>query len=251
MAGNPLGVSAAILAGGFGTRLQPVITDRPKVLAPVHGRPYLTFLLDQLAAAAIDEVTLLTGFQGQQVRQTLGQSYAGMHLIYSEEPLPLGTAGAVRWALPLLAAPTILLLNGDSYCSVHFATFRDFHQRSGARVSLVLAHVPGATRYGSVLAGKGGRVKSFAEKAAARTGWINAGIYLLDRSLLKQIPVGQPVSLERELLPAWVDRGRVFGFHCDGRFLDIGTPEAYAEAASFFPAAPAKVEQTLISHHAA
>ena len=103
MTGNLLGVSAAILAGGLGTRLRPAVADRPKVLAPVHGRPFLTILVDQLAAAAIEEVTLLTGFQGQQVRETVGEIYAGMRLIYSEEPSPLGTAGAVRWALPKLA----------------------------------------------------------------------------------------------------------------------------------------------------
>jgi D-glycero-alpha-D-manno-heptose 1-phosphate guanylyltransferase len=234
MAGNPLGVSAAILAGGFGTRLRPVVADRPKVLAPVHGRPYLTILFDQLAAAAIEEVTLLTGFQGRQVREALGETYAGMRLLYSEEPFPLGTAGAVRWRLPKLLAPTLLLLNGDSYCPVDFAAFRDFHERTAAQVSVVLARAPGATRYGSVWVNDQGQVKRFAEKAAASTDWINAGIYLLERPLLETIPAGQPLSLERELLPEWVDHGRVFGFRCGGRFLDIGTPEAYAEAGLFF-----------------
>src|SRR5438105_3788922 len=123
MAGNHLGVSAAILAGGLGTRLRPAVADRPKVLAPIHGRPYLTFLLDQLADAFIEEVVLLTGFQAGQVRRTLGETYAGMRLLYSEEPAPLGTAGAVRWALDKLSLPTILLLNGDSYCDVHLSAF--------------------------------------------------------------------------------------------------------------------------------
>jgi NDP-sugar pyrophosphorylase family protein len=234
MAGNPLGVSAAILAGGLGTRLRPVVVDRPKVLAPVHGRPYLTILFNQLAAAAIEEVTLLTGFEGRQVRETLGETNAGMRLSYSEEPFPLGTAGAVRWALPKLAGPTILLLNGDSYCAVDFGAFRDFHEQTTAEVSLVLARIPRATRYGCVLADDYGHVKDFAEKAAVSTDWVNAGIYLLERSVLEQIPVGQPLSLEREVLPEWVSRGRVFGFRCGGGFLDIGTPESYAKAAGFF-----------------
>jgi NDP-sugar pyrophosphorylase family protein len=197
----------------------------------------LTLLFDQLAAAAIEEVALLTGFQSKQVRETLGDSYAGMRLIYSEEPLPLGTAGAVRWALPKLAAPTVLVLNGDSYCAVDFVAFRNYHERTAAQVSLVLARASGASRYGSVYAGNDGRVERFAEKSALSTGWINAGIYLLERSLLEPIPVGQPLSLEREVFPGWVERGLVFGFRGGDRFLDIGTPEGYAQAAQFFPAA--------------
>jgi NDP-sugar pyrophosphorylase family protein len=243
VAGNLLGLSAAILAGGFGTRLRPVFVDRPKVLAPVHGRPYLTILLDQLAGAGIEEVTLLTGFQSEQVRETLGETHAGLRLTYWEEPFPLGTAGAVRWALPKLATPTILLMNGDSYCAVDFAAFREFHKRTTAQVSLVLARASGATRFGNVLADHHGWVKCFAEKAAVSTDWINAGIYLLERSMLKEIPVGQPFSLEREVLPDWVKRRRVFGFRCRGRFLDIGTPEAYAEAAFFFRPAPTEEGQ--------
>jgi D-glycero-alpha-D-manno-heptose 1-phosphate guanylyltransferase len=111
MAGKRLDVSAAILAGGLGSRLRPVVADRPKVLAPVCGRPYLTFILDQLADASLEEVVLLTGFQAGQVRRMLGESYAGMRLVYSEEPSPLGTAGALRWALRELSGTTILLLN--------------------------------------------------------------------------------------------------------------------------------------------
>jgi len=240
MAANRLGVSAAILAGGLGTRLRPVVADRPKVLARVGSRPYLTFVLDQLADAAVEEVVLLTGFQAEQVRGTLGETYAGMRLVYSEEPFPLGTAGAIRWALPKLSKPTVLLLNGDSYCEVNLAAFHLFHDRRVAEVSLVLAKMPGASRYGRVWADSHGRVRRFVEKTAVRgSEWINAGIYLLQRPLIEEIPLGRPLSLERDLFPAWVDRVRFCGFRCGGRFLDIGTPEAYAEAELFFRSAVA------------
>jgi NDP-sugar pyrophosphorylase family protein len=172
-----------------------------------------------------------------------------MRLLYSEEPFPLGTAGAVRRALPKLAESTILLLNGDSYCAVDIAAFREFHERMNAQASLALAQVPSASRYGGVLAEPSGRVKRFAEKTSARSEWINAGIYLLERSLLEQIPVGQPLSLERDMFPSWVEGGLVYGFRCSGRFLDIGTPEAYAEAAFFFPAQRAR--PPLSAHEAA
>src|SRR5439155_10529669 len=107
-------LTAAILAGGLGTRLWTVVHNQPKVLAKVHGRPYLTYLLDQLAPCGIGEVVLLTGYLAAQVQQTLGERYAGLQLTYSAEPAPLGTAGALGNALPHLTSPTILLMNGDS-----------------------------------------------------------------------------------------------------------------------------------------
>lgn len=234
-AGKGMDVTAAILAGGLGTRLRPVVADRPKVLAPVGGRPYLTYLLDQLAAASVREVVLLTGHGADQVRDALGETYAGLRLIYSAEPAPLGTAGAIRRALPHLSAPAVLLLNGDSYCDVDLAAFGRSHRERRADVSLVLARVPDASRFGQVRVRPGGRVVRFEEKGeTCRAGWVNAGVYLLDRTLVGEVPSSRPASLERDLLPAWVTGRRVCGFRCRGRFLDIGTPQSYAEAESFF-----------------
>ena len=89
-------ITAAILAGGLGTRLRPALDDRPKVLAPVSGRPFLTYLLDMLQAASVRRVVLLTGYKGEQVEAALGGYYQGMTLVYSAESSPLGTGGALR-----------------------------------------------------------------------------------------------------------------------------------------------------------
>ena len=230
-------VTAAILAGGLGTRLRSVVTDRPKVLAPVCGRPYLTYLLDQLAAASVREVVLLTGHRAEQVRDALGDIHAGLRLIYSAEPAPLGTGGALRHALPHLSAPTIVLLNGDSYCDVDLEAFARFHRAASAGVSLVLVRVPDATRFGLVRVGRSGRVLRFDEKGTSQgPGWVSAGVYLIDRVLVAEVPP-RPLSLERDLLPQWVAERRVRGFRCDGRFLDIGTPQSYALAEQFFQVA--------------
>jgi D-glycero-alpha-D-manno-heptose 1-phosphate guanylyltransferase len=232
------GITAAILAGGPGTRLRPVVSDRPKALAPVHDRPYLTYLLDWLADNAVRDVVLLTGHQADQVRRTLGETYRDLRLIHSAEPSPLGTGGALRRALPHLVSPVVLVLNGDSWCDVDLADFRVFHARKADRLSLVLAVAADAARYGRVQVAADGRVQQFGEKDEARGGgWINAGIYLMDRGLIEEIPDGGPVSLERDLLPSWLGRReRIHGYFCTGRFLDIGTPESYAEAATFFQA---------------
>lgn len=228
------GCAAAILAGGLGTRLRPVVYDRPKVLAPLHGRPYIAYLLDQLADAGLRTAVLCTGDRGEQVRAALGRQHGPLQLSYSQEQTPLGTAGALRLALQDLPHSTWLVLNGDSYCEVDLPSFFAEHCERRALASIVLAHVADTRRYGRVQLADDGSAARFEEKAASSgPGWINAGIYLLHRTLLEGIPTEQAVSIEREMFPAWIGNG-LFGHRCSGRFLDIGTPESYAAAESFF-----------------
>jgi D-glycero-alpha-D-manno-heptose 1-phosphate guanylyltransferase len=227
-------VTAAILAGGLGTRLRSVVADRPKVLADVAGRPFLARLLDQIARSGVSEVVLLLGFGADQVRNAFGDHYARMRLTYSTEPSPLGTAGAVRLAQPLLTEETVLLMNGDSYCDLDLAAFREFHGNRGG-VSVALVHVDNASRYGSVQIGENDRLVKFDEKdPAPKPGWINAGVYLIDRGLIDTILPDQSSSFERDFLPAQVAVDQVHGFRCEGKFIDIGTPESYAAAEAFF-----------------
>jgi NDP-sugar pyrophosphorylase family protein len=230
-------VTGAVLAGGLGTRLRSRVADRPKVMAPVQGRPYLTYLLDQLAVAGLREVVLLTGYLGDLVQTTLGETYADMRLVYAREPSPLGTGGALRRALPVIASSMVLLLNGDSFCDVDLGQLWEFHCRQRAEVTMTLSSVADTARYGRVRIANDS-VECFEEKQqAGGAGWINAGVYLIQRERVIEIPPGGPVSLERDMLPAWARADRVRGFRCAGRFLDIGTPESYAEAETFFRAA--------------
>jgi len=241
MAGESLEITAAILAGGLGTRLRSTVADRPKVLAPVGGRPFVARLLDQLTRTAVREVVLLAGYRAGQLRDALGETHEGIRLRYSVEETPLGTAGALRHALPLLQAPTVLLLNGDSYCDADLAAFARHHRERFSAASLVLTRVPDTSRFGRVRVAQDGRVLSFDEKGKSGPGWINAGIYLFQRQRIAAIPAAGPLSLERDVLPGWAAERSVLGFRHPGRFLDIGTPESYAEAEQFFePAAAAR-----------
>jgi NDP-sugar pyrophosphorylase family protein len=228
-------VTAAILAGGRGTRLRPVLKQSPKVLAPVANRPFITFLLDRLAAAGIHKVIMLTGYMAAQVRRALGDGYAGMRLTYSVETSPLGTAGALRRALPHLDGDAILLLNGDSFCAVNLARLASEHFRRSTALTMTVVHVPDASRFGQVKIAPTGAVVHFGEKEPkGGPGWINAGIHVLAKSLVAEIPPRQFCSLERDFLPSWVDAGRVWAFKERSQFLDIGTPSSYAGAAAFF-----------------
>jgi NDP-sugar pyrophosphorylase family protein len=227
-------LTAAVLAGGLGSRLSAVVTDRPKALAAIGGRPFLTYLFDQLIAAGVRDIVLCTGYLGDQIRMLSGESYGPLRLTYSRELIPLGTAGALRLALPLFRSDSVLVMNGDSYCEANLRELYRWHSRRPANATLLLTRVSDTQRFGRVQVASDGTVNDFAEKGSGNgPGWINAGVYLLKRHLLTEIPANRAISLERELFPAWIGRG-LYGFQSKARFVDIGTPEAYASAQSFF-----------------
>ena len=228
------GTTAVILAGGLGTRLRSVVADRPKVLAEVDGVPFVFHLLAQLAAAGVKHVVLSTGYLGEQVRDTVGSSWGSLEVEYAQEPSPLGTGGAIRRTLPLVRSQALFVLNGDSYCDVDLASLWLWHHQRAAHGTLTLSRVDDARRYGTVETDAWGRVTRFAEKSPRRrAGTVNAGLYLLRRSLVASIPAGTACSLERDLLPGWLELG-IYGFARSERFIDIGTPESLAGAAAFF-----------------
>ncbi len=224
---------AMILAGGPGTRLRSVVSDVPKVLARVNGRPFITYLLDQVAATEIRKVVLCTGYMGSTIQDELGDTYHNLKLEYSQETTRLDTAGALRLALSLLQSDVALVMNGDSIYLTDLEAFWQWHQAREAKASLCLTHVPDMSRYGQIRIESSGEVIKFDEKGASGgSGWINAGIYLFGREVLQSIPPDQPISLEKEVFPDWIGKG-LYGYKGSGPFLDIGTPESYAEAEKF------------------
>lgn len=226
--------TAVILAGGLGTRLRSVVADRPKVMAEVRGKPFLTYLLEQLAQSGFKHTVLCTGYLGEQVKATFGHTYSSLHLEYSQESSPLGTAGALQLALPLFQSDQVLVVNGDSFCDANLRDFEAWYTAKRAEAALFLTEVPDTKRYGRVQVEPSGQLLKFEEKGGTEgAGWINAGIYLLERRLLSTIPQSRAVSLETEMFPAWIGQG-LYGYCSQGRFLDIGIPESYAIAENFF-----------------
>jgi len=225
-------MDALILAGGKGTRLQSVVSDRPKVMAEVNGRPYLTYLFDQLLAANIKRVILCTGYMADYIEDYFGDTYQDLALVYSREAKVLGTGGAIRQALDHIQSESLLVMNGDSYCDVSLKHFREFHH---ADVSMVLVRRDDTSRYGRVEFDDDSNVTRFVEKDGQSVGgWINAGIYILNRELVESLPADENISLEKEVFPTWIADHTVKGFFCQGKFIDIGLPESYALAGQFF-----------------
>ncbi|UCD79749.1 MAG: nucleotidyltransferase family protein [Desulfobacterales bacterium] len=227
-------VTSVILAGGLGTRLRSVVSDRPKVLARVGNRPFLTFLLDQLIAARAKEVILCTGFMADEVHKDLGHKYKSLNIVYSPEPEPLGTGGALRLALPLINSDPVLIMNGDSFAEVNLTDYIEWFCQRDRQASLLLVKVADTGRYGKVIVDDDGRITAFEEKTPDDgPGWINGGIYIMRKSLVESIPAATPYSLERQLFPALAKKN-IYGFCSNGKFIDIGTPDSYCRVQEFF-----------------
>lgn len=225
------GISAAILAGGLGTRLRSVVSDVPKVLAPVAGKPFLSHILDQLNDSGVREAVLCTGYLGDLIEEAYGSSYGAMSLRYSREAEPLGTGGSLANALPLFSSSLILAMNGDSFCETSIHDFHAWHTGRDSAASICLKEVADTSRYGSVLTDENGRVQRFEEKGREGRGFINAGLYLIAKDILARIPKGRSESIEKETFPALVKERVLYGYRAEvKRFIDIGTPESFADA---------------------
>jgi mannose-1-phosphate guanylyltransferase len=225
-------VQALVLAGGEGTRLRPLTLSLAKPVMPLAGRPFLSFMLDWLRRHGVDDVLLSCGYRSEDVERVLGDEHRGMRLRYVVEEQPLGTAGPLRLALDEgVLADRVLVLNGDCLTDLDLTAEIAQHESTGARATLALVAVEDTSSYGVVPTGPGGEVEAFLEKrpGPAPTNRINAGAYVLERSVVEVVPAGRAVSIEREVFPDLVGDG-LYGFDSDGYWIDIGTPERYLEA---------------------
>jgi mannose-1-phosphate guanylyltransferase len=225
-------VQALILAGGEGTRLRPLTSTVPKPVIPLVDRPMIAFMLEWLRGHGVDDVIVSCGYLAAGVRNVLGDGQGfGLRLRYVEEPEPLGTAGAVKLAEPLLDE-RFLVLNGDVLSDFDLGAELAQHEATGARATLALIAVEDPSSYGLVRLDGRREVTAFLEKPSSDqidTDLINAGAYVLERDVLDGVPPLGPVSIERDVFPRLIGRG-LFGHPVRGYWLDIGTPERYLQA---------------------
>ena len=228
-------ITAVILAGGMGTRLSSVVSDRQKAVALVNGKPFLSYLFLQLLQSGIKHAVLCTGYKAEMVEAELGSEFSGLKLSYSAEKQPLGTAGAVRLALDKTSTDYLLVMNGDSYIDTGFTAFFSWFEQHNADAGIILTAADDASRYGKVVIDDHERIIRFDEKKEhAGSGLINAGVYLFNKKILTDIPENVKYSMERDVFPILVTTNRLFGKKSNGRFIDIGTPESYKMAEKFF-----------------
>lgn len=236
--------AALILAGGLGTRLRSVYAAGPKTLAPVGTRPFVDYLLTWLYMQGIEEIILCVGYKRSRIRRHVGSGRRwGLRVRYSVEQKLLGTAGAVKKAGEMLEDESVFVINGDTFLDVNLQKMCAFHRNQKGWATVAVTRVPDEGRFGTLRLDSRGRVTLFMEKRSRDTkdGYpgsmrqINGGVYLFEKKLLDTIPVGEPVSLEKDVFPRLLLKKRLFGFMTDGYFLDIGVPDDFRRAQSELP----------------
>ena len=227
-------MQAILLCGGMGTRLRSVVSDRPKPMADICGKPFLHYLLEMLRDKGITEVIFALGYMGEMIEEYFQDGSAfGLKIAYSYEEEPLGTGGAIRNALPKILEEEVLVLNADTYFPMDYQGLLRFHQENDGDFSLATRAVPDISRYGAVRRDAAGRILAWNEKledgGQPLAGEINGGIYVMKKSLIAEIPEGKQ-SLEQDCVPKWLSEGkRIFGLPFDGYFMDIGIPKDYQQ----------------------
>ncbi|MFM1966381.1 MAG: hypothetical protein RL134_2106 [Actinomycetota bacterium] len=224
---------AILLVGGQGTRLRPLTLGTPKPMLPVAGVPVTVHQIERARAAGVERIVLGTSYRAEVFAEQLGDgSHLGVEIAYAVEDEPLGTGGAIRHAAAHLvsgADDPVMVLNGDVLSGVDYASLVGQHVSAGALVTLHLVRVADPSAYGLVPTDDQGRVLAFREKPSTPeeivTDQINAGCYVFRRSAIDAIPVGRPVSVERETFPSFLAEGAlVRGVVDDSYWLDLGTP---------------------------
>ena len=227
---------AIILAGGFGTRLQSVVSDVPKPMAPINSIPFLDYIFDYLKFYNIEHVVLSTGYLSEKISEYYKDDFNGIKISYTKEETPLGTGGGIRLAMLKSNTKNVLVLNGDSFFDVNLNKYYHQHTSFHSDCSLALRKVDNAARYGTIKLGDMNVIKKFKEKdSIEKEGLINGGVYILNRELfLAKTMVNNPFSIEKDFYETKINELNIFGFEYDGYFIDIGIPEDYTKAQDDF-----------------
>lgn len=229
-------MEAILLCGGLGTRLRSVVSDRPKPMADIAGKPFLHYLVKMLSESGVKHLIFALGYMGEQIETYFksGEDY-GLSISYSYEDSPLGTGGAIRNALSHVSGENVLVLNADTYFHTDYESLLREQLKNKAAMTIASRKIEDISRYGAILKDESGRILRWNEKMSSDRaeapcpGEINGGIYVMKKSLIEKIPEGKQ-SLENDCIPAWLEDGLYLqAIPSDGYFMDIGIPEDYAQ----------------------
>lgn len=223
-----------VLAGGLGTRLQHLLPGIPKCIAPVNGKPFLTYVVDYLLQQGIRKFVFSLGYKYEVIQQVILDYYPRLNKQFCIEQKPLGTGGGILNCLSRLSGKHVFVVNGDTLFRTHFSSIAAQHFATGAQCTLALTYIEDCGRYGSVRIGNHHLVTGFAEKQPNTSGYINAGVYALqvEPFLQKQLP--SVCSFEKDYLQIFYGENKMFGVPADGYFIDIGIPKDYERAQKEF-----------------
>lgn len=221
-------IQVVILAGGYGTRLRSIVSDRPKCMALIQGKPFLEYQIKFLMSHGLTNFIICSGYKHEHISEYFGDGRVlSANVKYSVEKEQLGTGGAIKNALHLLEN-NFIVLNGDTICNLSYDSFVNFHNKKKAHVSMVLAKIVNNSRYDTVITDNTDGIISFSEKIRdSSRSFINAGIYLIEKNSIDWETFPTNFSLEKELFPILLTKKRFFGFKSNDYFIDIGIPEDF------------------------
>jgi D-glycero-alpha-D-manno-heptose 1-phosphate guanylyltransferase len=225
---------AIILAGGLGTRLRSVVSDKPKCLAPVSGKPFLYYLITFLKKNGIENFVFAVGYKFELILDYLEEDFPHLNYSISLEKEPLGTGGAIKLACSKTAEKNIFICNGDTFYKIDFNSFNQFHEEKKSFCSLALKPMKNLYRYGVIELNDDNSVKSFKEKKFYSSGLINGGVYALNANRFLKEDLPEKFSFEKDFLEKKVslpaNEPALFGMIQDAYFIDIGIPQDYEKA---------------------
>ncbi|MBS1739135.1 MAG: nucleotidyltransferase family protein [Bacteroidetes bacterium] len=219
-----------VLAGGLGTRLRHTIGDFPKCMALVNGKPFLHYIFHQLKDQKCKRVILALGYKHDVVTDWLKNVEADFEIDFVIEDEPLGTGGGIAKAASVAVSDNIVVLNGDTFFDVDLNQLIAFHLMKNASTTLALKEMRQFERYGSVTVDESDRILSFEEKKFQPYGFINGGLYVVNKESFLQKALPLKFSFEKDYLETFVQEGKFFGQKNKGYFIDIGVPDDYAQA---------------------
>lgn len=221
-------VTILILAGGLGTRLRSVISDRPKSMAIINGIPFLEYQIKYFKNQNFTDFVICSGYKHEKILEYFHDGYdSSIKILHSTEKEPLGTGGAIKNALNMIPDEKFFVTNGDTITEIDLNYMGKFHATMNADLTMALVRVGDNTRYGNVITDNENRITSFSEKAASDNKFVNAGIYLLNKDSINWYSRPKRFSLEKDILPAAIKEKRVYGYKVGGYFIDIGIPEDF------------------------
>ncbi len=225
-------MEAVIIAGGKGTRLQGVVSDVPKPMAPINNTPFLEILLNKLQKENIHKVILAVGYKNEIIKQYFGNKYKDIEILYSVEKEPLGTGGALKKASKLVSGNSFLAINGDTFFDIELKHLCHFHNKNNSDITIALKYLENFDRYGNVEVEKN-KVYKFNEKEYKKQGFINGGIYCISKNVFKNINT-ESFSFEKDIMEKLINKISIQAQTYKSYFIDIGIPEDYKKAQIYF-----------------
>ncbi len=224
---------AIVLAGGLGTRLRSVVADVPKPMVSVCGKPFLFFVLQNIVKQNIKRIILAVGYKYKAIFDYFGNEFQTAELIYSIEDEPLGTGGGIRKAIEKTLGQQILIINGDTFYDLSINELFLFHTNGKYDLTMCLKPMQHFDRYGTVTAEQD-RVTGMKEKQPCDSGFINGGVYLMNKEIIEKYAVNSKFSFEKDFLEKEVSQLKFGAYISDKYFIDIGVPEDYEKAQTEF-----------------